>query len=390
MKPFVLGICLLVIAGVAGFQPASAQEPTPVSEPYQGSVVCMPPNRFYRLPTGDCLEYGPSDYIRRLTAAGVKFPIRPFRYTVLDPSYFLLSKQYMKVRDDVRNRVPVYGTMDDVNNRSAVINYLETNFSYITYLDIVEGKYVLTSSGTWVSRGDVTPVAVPMAYRGLIFPYTPSTDFGWIFLETPPRSAPGYGSPEVTGEMLYTNDVVQIFETQNVDGADWDRIGDHRWVESRLVNRVMVNSTPPEGVDNGRWIEINLGEQTLSVYQNKRLVFATIIATGVEPLYTRPGLFPIFERHETTPMYGSFEADRSDYYYLDDVPWTMYFDKARAIHGAYWRAKLGFPQSHGCVNLSVGDARWVYEWAQDGDWVYVWDPTGKTPTDPAYYGDGGA
>jgi hypothetical protein len=389
MKQLILVICLLVLATLAGVQRALAQEPEP-AEPYQGSVVCMPPNNFYRPPVGDCLELGPAAWIRRMKEAGVTFPIRPFRYTVLDPSYFLLSKQYMRVRDDVRNRVPVFGSMQDVNNRDAAINFLETNFSYITYLDVVEGKYVLTSAGTWVARGDVTPVAVPAAYRGLIFPYTPSTDFGWIFLETVPRVAPGYGSAEVPGQMLYTNDVVQIFETQNVDGADWDRIGDSRWVESRLVNRVMVNTTPPEGVDNGRWIEINLAEQTLSVYDRRRLVFATIIATGVEPLYTRPGLFPIYAMHETTPMMGSFEADRSDFYYLEDVPWTLYFDKARALHGAYWRAKLGFAQSHGCVNLSVGDARWVYEWADEGDWVYVWDPSGRTPTDPAFYGDGGA
>jgi lipoprotein-anchoring transpeptidase ErfK/SrfK len=67
----------------------------------------------------------------------------------------------------------------------------------------------------------------------------------------------------------------------------------------------------------------------------------------------------------------------------------MYFDEARALHGAYWRAKMGYPQSHGCVNLAVGDARWVYEWAQDSDWVYVWDPSGETPTDPSVYGSGG-
>ena len=116
----------------------------------------------------------------------------------------------------------------------------------------------------------------------------------------------------------------------------------------------------------------------------------TLIASGLEPFWTRPGLFQIYEKHETTPMRGSFEADRSDAYYLEDVPWTMYFDNARAIHGAYWHNKFGAVLSHGCVNLSVGDSHWVFDWAEAGDWVYVWDPSGKTPTDPAAYGDGGA
>jgi hypothetical protein len=63
---------------------------------------------------------------------------------------------------------------------------------------------------------------------------------------------------------------------------------------------------------------------------------------------------------ETEDMSGAFEADRSDYYYLEKVPYTLYFDKARAIHGAYWRTSLGYEQSHGCVNMSIGDAAWVF------------------------------
>jgi len=37
------------------------------------------------------------------------------------------------------------------------------------------------------------------------------------------------------------------------------------------------------------------------------------------------------------------------------------------------------------VNQSVADAHWLFDWAVVGDWVYVWDPSGKTPTDPAFY-----
>ncbi len=89
-------------------------------------------------------------------------------------------------------------------------------------------------------------------------------------------------------------------------------------------------------------------------------------------------------------MSGAFEADRSDYYYLEDVPFTLYYDGARALHGAYWRYNLGYPQSHGCVNLAIIDAHYLFDWAKDGDWVYVHDPSGVTPTDPKLYQGGGA
>ena len=87
-------------------------------------------------------------------------------------------------------------------------------------------------------------------------------------------------------------------------------------------------------------------------------------------------------------MSGATTADRSDYYYLEDVPWTMYFDEKRALHGAYWHNGFGYARSHGCVNLSVGDSRWLYDWANLGDIVYVFDPSGRTPEDPSLYGAG--
>jgi len=108
----------------------------------------------------------------------------------------------------------------------------------------------------------------------------------------------------------------------------------------------------------------------------------------LDPFYTQPGVFQIYQKLDLETMQGAFEADRSDYYYLQDVPWTMYFDQARALHAAYWRTYFGYPQSHGCVNLSPGDANWLYQWAQEGDTVWVHDPSGRTPTDEDYYGPG--
>ena len=172
-------------------------------------------------------------------------------------------------------------------------------------------------------------------------------------------------------------------------------IGPDEWIPEkrgwqRLIGRVIPNPNPPEGVDNGRWIEVNLKDQTVAVYDQGQLVFATLIASGIEPFWTKPGLFQIYQKYDATPMRGAFEADRSDAYYLEDVPWTMYYDKSYALHGTYWHNGFGTPRSRGCVNMSVGDSRWLYDWANVGDWVYVVDPSGETPTDPELYGDGGA
>ena len=61
-------------------------------------------------------------------------------------------------------------------------------------------------------------------------------------------------------------------------------------------------------------------------------------------------------------MSGAYS--QPDFYYLQEVPWTMYFDDQIALHGAYWHDGFGFRRSHGCVNLTITDAHWLFQWAE--------------------------
>lgn len=192
-----------------------------------------------------------------------------------------------------------------------------------------------------------------------------------------PHRTPG---GEVNGDaavlMRYT--VVQVFATTTVDGWDWYLVGPDQWVEQRNVGLVSPK-TPPDAVAASRWIEIDLYEQTLTVYEDERPIYATLTSTGLPEWYTRPGVFKIYARRWSAPMSGSYDDDRLDYYALQQVPWTMYFDQSIALHGAYWHDGFGFRKSHGCVNLSPTDARWLFDWASEGDYVWVHDPSGETP-----------
>jgi lipoprotein-anchoring transpeptidase ErfK/SrfK len=61
-----------------------------------------------------------------------------------------------------------------------------------------------------------------------------------------------------------------------------------------------------------------------------------------------------------------------DYYFLQDVPWIMYFSGDVALHGAYWHDRFGAPHSHGCVNLSPKDAQWLFNWTAPTAGPYNW------------------
>jgi lipoprotein-anchoring transpeptidase ErfK/SrfK len=361
--------------------PVLAQEASPVEEPESGAVVCAP--GVYLASPGDCLPAGPSSYLTEMARLGLTYPPRPLSAAKPDPALTQLPYLYFRLEEDV---VPMVSGPDGNETGQA----FQPGFVYVSYIDRVDtghGIYYMLQNGGWIP-GKGSRIGEYSRFQGLQFNSTPATSFAWplpFYIDSiPVYSAPSFRAP-LTDRVLYPYiNLAQVYATQNAEGVDWNMIGHGQWVEARLLATVTPNTTPPEGVATGRWIDVDLAEQTLAVYDNHQLVFATVIASGLEPYYTRPGLFQIYQKKETETMRNN---DPTDYYYLDNVPWTMYFDKARALHGAYWRTRFGYPQSHGCINLSVGDAHWLFNWAHEGDYVHVYDPSGLTPTDPALYPD---
>ena len=144
-------------------------------------------------------------------------------------------------------------------------------------------------------------------------------------------------------------EVLQVYEIVENEASTWFRVGENKWLDRIHFRAAIINSQPPAEITADRWIEVDLAEQVVLVYENRRLIYAVMVATGMEPFFSQPGVFKIETKKEAETMTGSFEADRSDYYSLDDVPFVMYYDQARAFHGAYWRAWFGIEQSHGCI-----------------------------------------
>ncbi len=378
--PFLL-FSLALAAALAGAAPAAAQAPQPGSEPEAGAVVC-PPGVYTAGGPGGCEPLGPSAYLDTWAEMGIPYPANPLPAYPPDPALRQVPYRYFRLDQEP---VEVYPSLADAQAKGTPLKTFPAGFNYISYVDMVQegGYYFMLADYSWIP-GKGSRIGELPSFQGLQFSSTPRLSFGWAIEAIPVRSQPGYNTPE-TARSLAPYEVVPVYAVQEAEGAEWYLIAPYQWVEGRKVGRVEVNAAPPEGVENGRWIEANLQEQTLSVYEDNRLVFATLMASGAEPLWTRPGLFQVYEKKESETM---FNSDPADFYHIEDVPWTMYFDQLRALHGAYWRARFGYPQSHGCINLSLGDAHWLFDWATVGDWVYVHDPSGLTPTDPALYGNG--
>ncbi|MGL5131381.1 MAG: L,D-transpeptidase [Planktothrix sp.] len=113
-----------------------------------------------------------------------------------------------------------------------------------------------------------------------------------------------------------------------------------------------------------RWILIDLSRQRLIAWEGNQPVYAVIVSTGKADTPTRTGVFKVYTKYETTRMTGPD-------YDVPDVPYTMYYDGGMAIHGAYWHNLFGTPVSHGCTNVAVDHAKWLFDWASVGTPVIV-------------------
>lgn len=145
----------------------------------------------------------------------------------------------------------------------------------------------------------------------------------------------------------------------------------------RAAGLTVIRATPPpEGLGpDEKWIDVDTAHQTLVAYEGTRAVFATLISSGSETrgFATPPGTFRIKSKHVTFTMDGDLEGDGA--YSIEDVPYVMYYDLSYALHAAFWHSFFGRQRSHGCVNLSAADARWLFDWVDpqlpDG-WYGVW------------------
>ncbi len=128
---------------------------------------------------------------------------------------------------------------------------------------------------------------------------------------------------------------------------------------------------PDNAPTTGKWIDINVSNQTITAYEGTTPLKTVIVSTGVARTPTVLGTYKIQRKYPSVRMTGGTPG--IDYYDLPNVPYSMFFYQGYAIHGTYWHTNFGTPMSHGCVNLPTDEAKWFYEWAEVGTTVVSHD-----------------
>ncbi|MCD0481951.1 L,D-transpeptidase [Streptacidiphilus sp. ASG 303] len=133
-----------------------------------------------------------------------------------------------------------------------------------------------------------------------------------------------------------------------------------------LQARANPNASGACPVNKGRIACVDLKRQLVWVQYGKKVIFNPVrIRSGRDGYETRTGLKRVYWRH----------IDHYSTLYHVAMPYSQFFDGGQAFHGVSIPISQP-PGSHGCVNMTNGDARRLWGVLKLHDYVYVW---GKRP-----------
>ena len=126
----------------------------------------------------------------------------------------------------------------------------------------------------------------------------------------------------------------------------------------------------PLASNSGKSIIVDLSAQWLYAYNGATIVFDAPVSTGRDGFNTPVGRFAIYYKIRSQTMRGC-AGDQC--WTVPNVPNAMYIVGGVALHGTYWHNRFGSGArlSHGCVNLPLDAATWLYAWAPLGTPVTV-------------------
>ncbi len=211
--------------------------------------------------------------------------------------------------------------------------------------------------------------------RSVLLPDTP-LDYpigwqrrAWYFSDAPgvfPAETDYTDARRIPRETLF-----YIYQSVEAAGEVWYLIAPGEWMRAQFI-AVLQLPIRPDGV-SGRWIALDLYEQTLVALIDDRPIFATLISSGYY-LETTWGLFHIYARTAAMTMRGPPGANPPEYVF--ETSWVLFFNGHQGMHAMPYHNNFGMKRTHGCVNVPPGDEEWLWNWVDET--ASTWDPNGTS------------
>lgn len=237
-------------------------------------------------------------------------------------------------------------------------------------------------SGANVSVGEATGdnvpdiIAAPLSYGDFPVTILRSSDAGLVqsTVETPSASTYGSSFTAFKGNVYFANgaylptNVTKLGSTVSFtpfdEGKGYGTLLSSINEKDQLIAVSSPSSLPRDVA--GQYIKVDISEQKLTAYQNGIEVKSFLVSTAKPGFKTPIGQTTIMAKIPVMDYTWSYGAGNPNNYSIPNVKWNMRIFPHIYIHSAYWHNNFGHPMSHGCVNTSVEDAEWIYNWAEVG------------------------
>lgn len=194
-----------------------------------------------------------------------------------------------------------------------------------------------------------------------------------IIYNFPPRLY--YGQVVWMDQIRQNNGFVEYRWNEDAGGRGYGYgggYGEYFWADGagfKVLTDDDVSTINPDVDPNDKTISLNLNYQTISCFEGTREVFFCRVSSGLKyfdfnagetvdystPAGTLLTHWKIISKNMTA-------GDEAAGYSTPAVPWCTFIQGGVAIHGAHWHNAFGERRSHGCVNASAEDAKWIFRW----------------------------
>ena len=178
---------------------------------------------------------------------------------------------------------------------------------------------------------------------------------------------------------LKTNNTEQVTKdiiAAMTDGKAYEGLFHYDDVEPGSETKQVAEGTENlvyQAAEGEKWVDISLADNSVTAYIGGKVAGGPYyMVPGAPDTPTVTGTFHVYLKYDVQTMRGE-NADGSKYE-TEGVPWVTYFTGSYAMHGAPWRSSFGwsgYGGSHGCVNMPVDAAKFIYDWTDMGDTVVV-------------------
>ena len=299
--------------------------------------------------------------VSSIVMLGIALPRREDEESLADPPPTSLGRvatwrQPVREEPKVNSKIIFNKAFDDIMPLSGTVNgeapwpsnpiWYQTSEGYVhsAFVQPVEdqpsdGPALVIPPGIWVQ------VSVPIA-------------------ET--RLQPG--APRVWRKIYYGSVYRAVNVAQDAAGQWWYRLQEGityspgPYVLATSLRYLSPEALAPLAPDQlNKKIVVDLTKQELTCFEDETPVFSTRTATGFGVHHTPRGEFEVVRKSHTSYMIGGVG---SDHYDLPGVSFPTYFTPSGiAVHGTYWHNDYGRPRSHGCVNMTPENAKWIFRWS---------------------------